>query len=38
MPFYHKLGEIPHKRHIKFKNQDGKLYRKEVMGLEGDGE
>ncbi len=35
MPFYHKLGAIPHKRHIQFKKQDGKLYREEVMGLEG---
>ena len=35
MPFYHKLGEIPHKRHTQFKKPDGKLYREEVMGLEG---
>lgn len=35
MPFYHKLGEIPHKRHTQFKKSDGKLYREEVMGLEG---
>jgi homogentisate 1,2-dioxygenase len=35
MPFYHKLGNIPHKRHIQFKKPDGKLYREEVMGLEG---
>jgi len=35
MPFYHKLGSIPHKRHTQFKKSDGKLYREEVMGLEG---
>jgi homogentisate 1,2-dioxygenase len=35
MPFYHKLGEIPHKRHTQFKKKDGTLYREEVMGLEG---
>ena len=35
MPFYHKLGEIPHKRHTQFKKPNGKLYREEVMGLEG---
>ena len=35
MPFYHKLGQIPHKRHIQFKKPSGKLYREEVMGLEG---
>ncbi len=35
MPFYHKLGDIPHKRHTQFKKENGKLYREEVMGLEG---
>lgn len=35
MPFYHKLGSITHKRHTQFKKADGKLYREEVMGLEG---
>lgn len=35
MPFYHKLGQIPHKRHTQFKKPDGKLYREELMGLEG---
>ena len=35
MPFYHKLGQIPHKRHVQFKKPNGKLYREEVMGLEG---
>ncbi|MFN8530456.1 MAG: homogentisate 1,2-dioxygenase [Anaerolineae bacterium] len=35
MPFYHKLGDIPHKRHTQFRKPDGGLYREEVMGLEG---
>ncbi|MBI5838626.1 MAG: homogentisate 1,2-dioxygenase [Chloroflexi bacterium] len=35
MPFYHKLGQIPHKRHVQFKKPDGNLYREELMGLEG---
>ncbi len=35
MPFYHKLGAIPHKRHTQFRKPDGGLYREEVMGLEG---
>ena len=35
MPFYHRLGQIPHKRHTQFRKSDGKLYREELMGLEG---
>ncbi|RMG84144.1 MAG: homogentisate 1,2-dioxygenase [Chloroflexi bacterium] len=35
MPFYHRLGEVPHKRHTQFRKPDGGLYREEVMGLEG---
>lgn len=35
MTFYHRLGEIPHKRHTQFQKPDGGLYREEVMGLEG---
>ena len=35
MSFYHRLGEIPHKRHTQFRKPDGGLYREEVMGLEG---
>ncbi len=35
MPFYHKLGTIPHKRHVQFRKTDGGLYREELMGLEG---
>lgn len=35
MPFYHQLGDIPHKRHTQFKKPNGQLYREELMGLEG---
>jgi len=35
MPFYHHLGQMPHKRHTQFRKPDGTLYREEVMGLEG---
>lgn len=35
MPYYQKLGEIPHKRHTQYRKPDGGLYREEVMGLEG---
>ena len=35
MPFYFKLGDIPHKRHTQFRKSDGSLYRETVMGLEG---
>ncbi len=35
MPFYHRLGEVPHKRHIQFRKPNGELYREQVMGLEG---
>jgi homogentisate 1,2-dioxygenase len=35
MPFYHQLGQVPHKRHTQFRKPDGGLYREEVMGLEG---
>lgn len=35
MPFYHKLGEIPRKRHVQFRKPDGSLYYEEVFGQEG---
>lgn len=35
MPFYHKLGKIPQKRHVQFRKPDGSLYREEVVGTEG---
>src|SRR3974377_1487983 len=34
MPFYQRLGEVPRKRHIVFR-EDGNLLTEEVMGLEG---
>ncbi|MFC4078298.1 homogentisate 1,2-dioxygenase [Salinithrix halophila] len=35
MPFYHRMGKIPRKRHIQFRKEDGSLYREEVMGTKG---
>ena len=35
MPFYHRLGQLPHKRHTQFRQSDGSLYREELMGMEG---
>jgi homogentisate 1,2-dioxygenase len=35
MPFYTKLGNLPHKRHIQFRRPDGGLYAEEVVGTEG---
>ncbi|MBL0386709.1 homogentisate 1,2-dioxygenase [Tumebacillus sp. ITR2] len=35
MPFYHSLGEIPHKRHTQFRKPDGTLYREQLMGTKG---
>jgi homogentisate 1,2-dioxygenase len=35
MPYYHRLGDLPHKRHTQFRKPDGQLYREELMGLEG---
>ena len=35
MPFYHKLGKIPHKRHTIFKKPDGSLYYEQVFGTIG---
>ena len=35
MPFYHKLGQVPHKRHTQFRKPNGSLFREELMGLEG---
>ena len=34
MPFYQRLGEVPRKRHIQFR-ENGTLLVEEVMGLEG---
>ncbi|NER17153.1 homogentisate 1,2-dioxygenase [Spongiivirga citrea] len=35
MPFYHKLGKIPHKRHTIFKKTDGSLYYEQLFGTIG---
>ncbi len=35
MPYYHKLGKIPHKRHTQFRRDDGQLYTEELFGTEG---
>ncbi len=35
MPFYHKLGEIPLKRHIQFRKADGSLYYEQLFGTIG---
>ncbi len=35
MPFYHRLGDIPHKRHTQFRKADGGLYAEQVVSTEG---
>ena len=35
MTYYYKLGNIPHKRHVQFRQEDGSLYHEEVMGIHG---
>ena len=35
MPIYHKLGEIPQKRHTVFKKPDGSLYYEQLFGTIG---
>jgi homogentisate 1,2-dioxygenase len=35
MPFYSKLGKIPHKRHTTFKKEDGSYYYEQLFGTEG---
>ena len=35
MPFYHQLGNIPHKRHTVFKKPDGGFYYEELFGTIG---
>ena len=34
MPFYQRLGDVPRKRHVQFRD-NGTLLTEEVMGLEG---
>lgn len=35
MPVYQQQGHIPNKRHIVFRNDEGKLYHEELFGTEG---
>ena len=35
MPFYHKLGKIPHKRHTTFEKKEGGLHYEELFGTIG---
>lgn len=35
MPFYCKLGSIPHKRHTVFRQEDGSLYHEQLFGTIG---
>lgn len=35
MPHYHKLGQIPHKRHTQFRKPDGELYSEQLVSTEG---
>ncbi len=35
MPFYHKLGKIPHKRHVQFKKPNGGFYYEQLFGTIG---
>ena len=35
MSRYHKLGDVPRKRHTQFRKPDGTLYAEQVFGAEG---
>lgn len=35
MPYYTRMGNVPHKRHTQFRRPDGELYQEEVIGAEG---
>jgi len=35
MPFYHRMGNIPQKRHTTFYKPDGELYKEQLMGTKG---
>ena len=35
MPYYHRLGEVPRKRHTVFRQPSGKLYHEHLMGSRG---
>lgn len=35
MPYYHTLGNIPHKRHTQYRKEDGSLYSEQLFSTEG---
>lgn len=35
MPYYYKLGNVPHKRHTQFRKPDGGLYAEQLFSTEG---
>ena len=35
MPQYHKMGNVPHKRHTQFRKPDGSLYSEELVSTHG---
>ncbi|MDX3642141.1 homogentisate 1,2-dioxygenase, partial [Streptomyces sp. MB09-02B] len=35
MPYYHRAGAVPPKRHTQHRDPDGNLYYEELMGEEG---
>jgi homogentisate 1,2-dioxygenase len=35
MPYYYKLGTVPHKRHTQFRKPDGKLFSEQLFSTEG---
>ena len=35
MPFYHRLGKIPHKRHTIFRKENGELHYEQLFGTIG---
>src|SRR5262249_8551695 len=35
MPSYHRLGQVPPKRHVQFRDPDGRLYADAVFGTQG---
>lgn len=35
MPQYHRLGQVPHKRHTQFRKPDGALYSEQLFSTEG---
>ena len=35
MPYYHRMGVVPHKRHTQFRKPDGTLYSEQLFSTEG---